>query len=168
MFQPSRGNVPPEHNENWGQRVRDVHEIIVHCAATPEGRHVTVDTIRGWHKSQGWRDIGYHYVIYVDGTVHAGRPVEQVGAHVVGHNAGTIGITYVGGVAADGKTPKDRRTSAQKTALDRLLRDLVRRFPGVRRISGHRDYAAKACPSFDATTEYRNLVAEVRAEKGSK
>lgn len=154
--------------------MREISEIVVHCTATPEGKHFDVATIRKWHTDpvskggRGWRDIGYHYVIYLDGSVHNGRPVEQIGAHVVGHNKGTIGVTYVGGCAKDGKTAKDTRTPEQKVALEKLLRDLVKRFPGITKISGHRDYAPKACPSFDATKEYRNLVSEVRAEKGSK
>ncbi len=146
------------------EAMRKINEVIVHCSATPEGRHVTVGTIRDWHtkpKSQGgrgWNDIGYHYVIYIDGSRHEGRPVEKVGAHVAGRNTGTVGICYVGGVAKDGVTPKDTRTPAQKRALVELLSELLETYPKITKISGHRDYAAKACPSFDARSEYASLV----------
>lgn len=128
---------------------RPVYEIIVHCAATPEGKDFTVDDIRAWHKQRGWTDIGYHYVVYRDGRVMLGRPVGQVGSHVAGHNTGTIGICYVGGVSADGKTAQDTRTPAQRASLLWLTEQLVAKHKAVRRISGHNEYAAKACPSFD-------------------
>ena len=135
---------------------RRINEIIVHCTATPEGRDYTVADIRQMHKAQGWVDIGYHYLIYRDGSIHEGRNVDLVGAHCQGHNAQSIGVCYVGGVARDGKTPKDTRTQAQKDALVHLLMQLVCLYPDAT-IRGHRDFAAKACPSFDATKEYKNL-----------
>ena len=135
---------------------RRINEIIVHCTATPEGRDYTVADIRAMHKAQGWVDIGYHYLIYRDGSIHEGRNVDMVGAHCQGHNAQSIGVCYVGGVARDGKTPKDTRTQAQKDALVHLLMQLVCLYPDAT-IRGHRDFAAKACPSFDATREYKNL-----------
>ena len=135
---------------------RRINEIIVHCTATPDGRDYTVADIRQMHKAQGWVDVGYHYLIYRDGSIHEGRNVDLVGAHCQGHNAQSIGVCYVGGVARDGKTPKDTRTQAQKDALIHLLMQLVCLYPDAT-IRGHRDFAAKACPSFDATREYKNL-----------
>jgi N-acetylmuramoyl-L-alanine amidase len=111
-----------------------------------------VADIDRWHKARGWRGIGYHYVIYRDGSVHAGRPVEQIGAHCTGHNANSIGICYIGGVAADGKTPKDTRTPAQRIALRELVEELRAKYPGAT-VHGHREFAPKACPSFDVQTE---------------
>lgn len=137
--------------------MRDINEIIVHCTATQEGKDYTVNDIRSWHLQRGWADIGYHYVVYRDGSIHDGRPVEQAGSHVAGRNAKTIGIVYVGGVDSR-MNPKDTRTNAQKESLLKLLTMLMARFPTIAKISGHRDYAAKACPSFDATAEYRFLT----------
>ena len=137
--------------------MRKINEIIVHCAATREGRDFTVEDITRWHKARGFATIGYHYVIYRDGSIHEGRPLEQIGAHCVGHNKHSIGICYIGGCASDGKTPKDTRTPEQKEALLALLRHLKARFPNAT-IHGHRDFAAKACPSFDAFREYRQLA----------
>ena len=137
--------------------MRKINEIIVHCAATREGRDFTVEDITQWHKARGFATIGYHYVIYRDGSIHEGRPLEQIGAHCVGHNKHSIGICYIGGCASDGKTPKDTRTSEQKEALLSLLRRLKARFPNAT-IHGHRDFAAKACPSYDAFREYRQLA----------
>lgn len=133
---------------------RNVDEIIVHCTATPEGRDYTVADIRAWHKARGFSDIGYHYVVYRDGRVMLGRPVGQVGAHCAdaGKNQGTIGISYVGGVAANGTTAKDTRTAAQRSSLLWLVQALAARHP-VRRVTGHNRYARKACPSFDVALD---------------
>ena len=132
--------------------MRKINEIIVHCSATAEGGDYTVGDIDRWHKSRGWQCIGYHYVIYRDGSVHTGRPVAQIGAHCTGHNANSIGVCYIGGCAADGKTPKDTRTPQQREALRRLVADLQKQYPGAT-VHGHREFAAKACPSFDVKTE---------------
>lgn len=133
--------------------MRKINKIILHCAATPEGKDYTVEQIRAWHttpkpKGNGWQDIGYHYVIYRDGSVHAGRPVEQQGAHCTGYNAHSIGVCYIGGCAADGKTPKDTRTPAQEEAMEALVRKLMKQYPGAT-VHGHNEFAAKACPSFN-------------------
>lgn len=137
--------------------MREINQIIVHCSATAEGRDYTVDDIQRWHRAQGWSDVGYHYVVYRDGTIAAGRAEATAGAHCKGYNAHSIGVCYVGGVAADGRTPRDTRTSMQKAALRRLLRTLAQRYPKAT-ILGHHDLnAKKACPSFDAKTEYADL-----------
>ena len=135
---------------------RQIKEIIVHCSATREGRDFTVEDIRGWHKKRGFSDIGYHYVIYRDGSLHIGRDVNLVGAHCTNHNAYSIGICYIGGCKFDGLTPKDTRTDEQKATLLALLKDLRKKYPYAK-IHGHRDFANKACPCFDATSEYKTI-----------
>lgn len=127
--------------------MRRIDKIIIHCSATPEGREVTVETIRRWHKNQGWSDIGYHYIIYLDGSVHEGRPIEMIGAHTTGQNTYSIGICYIGGCDKNMK-PKDTRTAEQEASLVKLVKSLKERFPGAT-VHGHNEYAARACPSFD-------------------
>lgn len=131
---------------------RPIDELIWHCTATPEGRDYTVDDIRSWHKQRGWSDIGYHYVVYRDGTIVVGRPIGQIGSHVAGHNTGTIGCSYVGGLSADGKVAKDTRTAAQRASMLWLTRQLVAKH-GIKKVTGHNQYAAKACPSFDVRSD---------------
>lgn len=166
--------------------MRSINEIIVHCSATPEGKDFTVEDITSWHKARKFRTIGYHYVIYRDGTIHTGRPLEEEGAHCKenGHNKHSIGVCYIGGLAADGKTAKDTRTPEQKKALLDLLKELKTKFPNAT-IHGHREfvcnnrnhgkcpgcammpneasciYATKACPSFNATREYKNMAVAI-------
>ena len=136
---------------------RKITMLIVHCSATPEGRDVKTETIKDWHiNGNHWKDIGYHYVIELDGSIHKGRDENVIGAHCSGQNANSIGICYIGGVAKDGKTPKDTRTEAQKQSLIKLLKELKAKYPNAT-IHGHREFAAKACPSFDAKNEYKDL-----------
>lgn len=155
---------------------RRIDYIAVHCTASREGQSMTVEQIRAEHKGQGWSDIGYHYVVTLDGRVHLGRDVDVAGAHVSGFNPNSIGISYVGGLENRPGIPysklkaKDTRTEAQKNALLNLLVDLRRLYPKAK-IQGHRDFSpdrngngtiepsewVKACPSFDAKTEYRRI-----------
>lgn len=152
--------------------MREIKEIVVHCTATPENRDVTVADVRRWHKERGFKDIGYHYLIKLDGTVCAGRPESQIGAHCKGHNAQSIGVAYVGGLDRTGKA-KDTRTPMQKMALCSLLKTLLNKYPGAR-VLGHRDTSpdldnsgivepdewVKDCPCFDALEEYFYLSEE--------
>ena len=141
---------------NLSVNKRNIKELIVHCSATPEGKDYSVDTIRQWHLQRGFSDIGYHYVIYRDGSIHIGRDESIIGAHCTGHNTNSIGICYIGGCASDGKTPKDTRTTEQKQSLVKLLKELKTKYPQAS-IHSHKDFTNKACPSFDATKEYSSL-----------
>jgi N-acetylmuramoyl-L-alanine amidase len=140
--------------------MRRLTEIIMHCTATREGKNYTVEDIRLWHKKRGFSDIGYHYVIYLDGPVHKGRPIEMVGAHCEGHNIGTIGIAYVGGLDKDGN-PKNTLTPSQEESLYNLIVELMKKYPSIASVCGHRAYAAKACPCFDVP-QWFNLKMKMR------
>ena len=138
-----------------------LERLVIHCTATPEGRPVSAADIRRWHtapkpKGNGWKQVGYTDLIHLDGKVErlvANNEDMQVDPWEItngakGNNATSRHIVYVGGLATDGKTPKDTRTSEQKKALESYVKDFHRRFPSVK-ICGHRELAAKACPSFD-------------------
>ncbi len=136
--------------------------LVLHCTATPEGREVTGDEIRAWHTSpvsrggRGWKQVGYTDMIHLDGRVE--RLVDnnedvwvdpwEITNGAKGYNSTSRHVVYVGGVAADGKTPRDTRTPAQLKAMEVYVKDFHRRFPSVR-IVGHNELADKACPSFD-------------------
>ena len=142
--------------------MRSINEIIVHCSATREGQHIPVETIKKWHvEGRGWSDIGYHFYIELDGTIKKGRDIDRSGAHTKGHNKNSIGICYCGGVESDGKTPKDTRTEIQKESLLHVLKTLMAMFP-LATIYSHNEFANKACPSFDATNEYKDLWKHLR------
>tara|TARA_R110000744_G_scaffold366990_1_gene476315 strand:- start:104 stop:508 length:405 start_codon:yes stop_codon:yes gene_type:complete len=132
--------------------MRKIKKVIIHCSATPEGRDVKTATIRDWHLAKGWSDIGYHYVIELDGSVNVGRHTDRIGAHTIGENRGSIGICYVGGMDANMENPKDTRTDEQKEGLVCLINDLKEQFKSIT-IHGHSEFSAKACPSFNVNQE---------------
>ena len=79
--------------------MRTIDKIIVHCSATPRHKDFSAEDIRDWHvKGNGWDDIGYHFVIRLDGSIEYGRMVDKYGAHVKSHNYDSIGICYIGGM----------------------------------------------------------------------
>lgn len=149
--------------------MRTINLIVDHCSATKEGQHFTAADIDRWHRERGFRCIGYHYVVLLDGTIEKGRSDWQIGAHVKGHNKDSIGVCYIGGLDANGK-PKDTRTPSQKEALLKLHKELKTKFPNAE-IIGHRDLSPdldgdgvvekhewlKACPCYDAKNEYNEI-----------
>jgi N-acetyl-anhydromuramyl-L-alanine amidase AmpD len=152
---------------------RRVNLIVIHCSATRENVNYTFDQCVRDHQARGFAGCGYHFFIRKDGTVHTGRPLEKIGAHVQGFNAHSVGICYEGGLDANNK-PKDTRTPPQKLAILSCIQDAMT-FAGkgnVKRIIGHRDLSpdkngngiveptewVKQCPCFNAEPEYKHLV----------
>lgn len=134
---------------------RQVNEIIVHSSATPASNDkIDAKEIDRWHRARGWNGIGYNFVIKRDGTVEAGRPLDRAGAHTLGHNANSIGICMVGGVASDGKTPEANFTPEQLVNL-RVVVDFYREMFPHAVLGGHRDFNATECPSFDVATWWK-------------
>ena len=141
--------------------------IIIHCSATRAGQDFTATDIDRWHRQRGFRSIGYHFVIRLDGTIEPGRDVALDGAHCTGWNHRSIGICYIGGLDRNGR-PADTRTEAQREALVRLVEDLRLVFPSLKQVIGHRDTSTdlngdgiispdeyiKSCPCFDVKAEF--------------
>lgn len=144
--------------------------LVLHCTATPEGREVTSAEIRAWHTNpvsrggRGWKQVGYTDMIHINGGIE--RLVSnnedvrvdpwEVTNGAKGYNSVSRHVVYVGGVARDGKTPKDTRTRSQRQAMEKYVKDFHRRFPGVR-IVGHNELTQKACPSFDVQRWLREI-----------
>jgi len=131
---------------------RKINEIIIHCAATPNGKPFTAEDIDRWHQERGFhrtnpsfntkfQAIGYHYVIELDGTCRYGRHDDEIGAHCEGHNARSIGVCMIG---------TDRFTTAQWEMLRDEVDDLKKKYPEAR-VLGHRDVPGvkKECPGFN-------------------
>ena len=136
--------------------MRDLNRIILHCSATREGKDFSADTIRDWHvKGNGWSDIGYHWVIRLDGSIEVGRPLEKSGAHTKGHNKDSVGVCYIGGCDADGK-PKDTMNPEQEKAWRMIVMSL-RTLYGDLTIHGHNEFANKACPSFIVKEKFADM-----------
>ena len=144
--------------------------LVLHCTATAEGREVTSDEIRAWHTNpvskggRGWKQVGYTDLIHLDGRVErlvsnnedAKVDPWEITNGAAGYNSVSRHVVYAGGVATDGKTAKDTRTQAQKMAMEAYVKDFHKRFPKVR-IIGHREVAAKACPSFDVQAWLKSI-----------
>lgn len=135
--------------------MRTITLIIVHCSANKAGSTLRLADIDRYHRSLGWAGCGYHYVIPIDGTIEKGRPEEMIGAHCKNHNSHSIGVCYIGGLAADGRTPADTRTDEQKAALKKLLDELHKRYPKALTVGHHDLNLMKACPCFDVVKEYQ-------------
>ena len=136
--------------------MRNIKFIAIHCSASPINTKVQ-SILNYWKDILKWKTVGYHHLIEFDGTIHNLLPIEQVSNGVQGFNSVSINISYIGGVDESGK-PKDTRSEHQKTALFELVRKYKAMFPGAI-VQGHRDFpnVKKACPSFDAKTEYKNI-----------
>ncbi|MFV8351561.1 N-acetylmuramoyl-L-alanine amidase [Flavobacterium sp. XS2P14] len=136
--------------------MRNIKYIAVHCTATAQT--ATVENIQKyWREHLGWQMPGYHFIIKANGQIAHLLDIEKVSNGVKGFNSETINISYIGGV--DFKNiAKDTRTPEQKATLLKLLREMKNKFPKAI-IQGHRDFpnVAKACPSFDAKNEYKNI-----------
>jgi N-acetylmuramoyl-L-alanine amidase len=133
--------------------MRKITEIVIHCSGTKPNVDAGADEIRQWHvQGRGWPDIGYHLVIRRSGLIETGRPIEQIGAHVTGRNANSIGLCLVGGLGENGQPTADF-TPEQWAALKAKLLELKAAYPEAG-ILGHRDFpgVTKACPSFDVKT----------------
>jgi N-acetyl-anhydromuramyl-L-alanine amidase AmpD len=136
--------------------MRPLKEIIVHCSATRpnwmDGKSTSakVREIKLWHtRDNKWSDIGYHFLIDRDGTLATGRPVERPGAHTMNRNAASIGVCLIGGFGSAATDRFEQNfTPEQDRALRALIADLQKRF-GKLALSGHNQWAAKACPGFN-------------------
>lgn len=141
-----------KHTYKWANSLKArsaTTRIVLHCAATPEGRDYSVDAIHRAHLARKFAGIGYNFVIYRDGSIHEGRPEWAAGAHTSGYNSTSIGICYIGGMDAANKHAKDTRTDAQKVALHSLVHALMIKYKiPLNMVCGHYQFAAKACPSF--------------------
>ncbi|MFA5450599.1 MAG: N-acetylmuramoyl-L-alanine amidase [Dehalococcoidales bacterium] len=148
---------------------RNINLIVIHCSATSELKDYTPEMMERDHRERGFNSAGYHFYIRRSGYRHPLRPLQLVGAHVLGFNKESIGVCYEGGINAKGK-PADTRTDAQKEAMKQLLEELVVLYPDAQ-IVGHRDLSPdlngdgvispdewiKQCPCFDAKKEYKNI-----------
>ena len=136
--------------------MRSITLIVIHCSAVGPEQESSAADIDQWHKANGWKGIGYHFVVRRDGSIEAGRPIEEVGAHVRNHNRHSIGICYEGGYDAAGEAT-DTRTPEQVKALRLLVEQMHERFPNAL-IVGHHDLdPTKPCPCFEAASEYREF-----------
>lgn len=138
---------------------RAVKYLVVHCSATPPKVKVDRDVIDRWHRMRGFLCIGYHFVIRRDGVVEKGRELDEVGAHVEGHNHESLGICMAGGMDAENKHPEQNFTGDQYHALAQLLSTLLKTYTHAQIVGHNQLNPNKACPSFDAPKWWHETVA---------
>jgi N-acetylmuramoyl-L-alanine amidase len=140
--------------------MRQIKEIIIHCSATPlgwmKGSPVEAqrDEIRRWHKAKGWNDIGYHKVIGRGGDVAMGRPDSKIGAHVRGQNRYSLGLCLIGTAKSPDQKFGENFTPAQDKRLRHEIAEWRKKYPTITKVSGHNEYANKACPGFNVSEWY--------------
>jgi N-acetylmuramoyl-L-alanine amidase len=138
--------------------MRDLKRIILHCSATAEGKEISLETIRKWHvEGRGWSDVGYHFLIHLDGDIESARPLDKSGAHTRGHNGDSIGICYIGGVDAD-NNPKDTMNDCQEEAFRELVFSLRMVSDEDLTLHGHNEFSSKACPSFKVSEKFSDIL----------
>ncbi len=147
--------------------MRAIKYIVVHCSGGTQD--ATVEAIKKYWKKIGWRRVGYHYIFDAEGVETQLSSIAYATNGVAGYNSNSIHVCYIGGIGKDGKTT-DNRTEAQKKAMLIRITALKKMFPNAQ-IVGHRDFSpdkdkdgvvekhewVKACPCFDAKTEYANV-----------
>lgn len=150
------GTMKEEVNEE--DLTRKVTYLVVHCSATRCDKPYSVEQLRADHLARGFKEIGYHFFITRNGVLYHPRPIAEEGAHAYGFNKVSIGICYEGGLDEEGY-PADTRTWQQKEVLIDVLGMLKKLYPQAE-IVGHYQLSPgikKACPCFDARTEYSKL-----------
>jgi hypothetical protein len=160
-----------------GEEMKTIDAIIIHCSATRAGQALRAKDIDRMHRARGFNQIGYNFVIDLDGMIENGRPLSIDGAHCntkgfseSSYNKHSVGVCYIGGLDANGK-PADTRTPAQRAALRELVAKLCKEYPIIE-VLGHRDTSPdldgsgevepaefiKACPCFDVRSEFPNFL----------
>lgn len=134
-----------------------VREAVLHCAAIKTGQFKGMSpfqvfaTVNRWHTERGFKNgFGYHGLFMPDGMFYPGRPFTMIGAHVIGHNTGTLGFLLIESQQIT-HIADDPRAWFRPFQLDEVGR-FLRKIPGLEKVSGHNDYAPKLCPGFHVKT----------------
>ena len=136
--------------------MRKIDYILIHCTASqPNATKQAI--LNYWKNTLKWKTVGYHRLIDANGVIHELAKYEQVTNGVKGYNSNSIHFSYIGGIDEAGK-PKDTRTIKQKESLMYLVKQAKKQFPNAI-VQGHKDFkgVVKACPSFDAKSEYKAI-----------
>jgi len=134
--------------------MRIIKYIVIHCTATqPNTKKESI--LNYWKNTLKWKSVGYHRLIDANGIIHELANYDQITNGVKGYNSESIHFSYIGGIDEAGR-PKDTRTIKQKESLLYLVQKAKKKYPEAI-VLGHKDFkgVVKACPSFDAKTEYK-------------
>ena len=143
----TRVNGLEELEAEFRSATRDITEVVVHWTAHFINQDIGAEEIHGQHKTDGFKGIGYHYVIRKDGTIERGRPINKRGAHAKanGHNKYSIGVAFVGGYMVNSNIGlanppygKESINDEQMSALKMFFNAFYKVWPGGQ-AWGHND-----------------------------
>jgi len=162
-----------------------VHHTAGTNAYTPAEAPAIVRGIELYHvKGNGWNDIGYNFLVDRYGTVYEGRgggmTRNVIGAHALGFNTGTVGVSLIGNF--QNTTPPPAMQAALVSLLAWRL-DVAHLDPlstvaytsggnskfhagkvvTLRAISGHRDTGPSECPGNGAYALLPEFASRVAA-----
>jgi hypothetical protein len=158
-------SLPVYGSNNDAELAEHLHRITIHHDAMyvdfgSFNKHLAALRVfnhqRAHMHSNGWADIGYHYLIDPYGNIYSGRPLNAIGSHTEGFNSGNVGICLLGNFELQSPT-----TEAMKSLNDLVLW-LAYTFkidPGE--IKGHKDYNSTACPGHRLFSRLNTLRASV-------
>lgn len=121
----------------WSQRVG----VAVHHSAGPTSQSVAA--IQSYHMDVNkWSDVGYNLLVDQQGRVYEGRGWDVLGAHATGHNAGWIGVCWIGDATKVEPSP------AAKRAVRWCVEEAQRRAGRKLQVRGHGQLPGQAteCP----------------------
>jgi N-acetylmuramoyl-L-alanine amidase len=144
-----------------------IQRLIIHHSLTKDGSVVDFDAIKRYHiQHNGWRNIGYHYVIERVGdkyVIKQGRPEIMVGAHCKEQhmNALSLGICLVGNFDL-APPPKEQ----MELAADLCAKLCEKHKIPVENIDPHSKYATyKSCPGTKFPMDKLRQMAKERLEQ---
>ena len=180
---------PPRSAAEYGEvRAAFVHHTVTANDYTREEAPAAVLAVCRYHRnSNGWKDIGYNFLVDRFGTIYEGRAggIDQpvIGAQAQGYNAQSTGIANLGTFTGAGQSPEALNavaalirwklpiegaptagTTTMTSAGGSSNRFAAGREVTVQRVIGHRDTGATACPGnalYAQLPELRALVGNV-------
>ena len=171
--------------DQWGARrtrcsSRDSrrYRMTIHHTSSGSGGD-SPSRMRGFQRyhmdSRGWCDIGYHFLVDLDGRIYEGRPLDLRGAHVGRHNTGNIGISLIGCFEPRNcptrSYGRNSPTDAMIQSAGRLVATLSQLY-GITRnttnVKGHKQWsgASTDCPGINVLNRFSEILSG-RAGGGS-
>ena len=155
----------------WGARnpakicgnVMTPYRVSVHHTAQPDNdggnSAARMRQMQAYHiDSNGWCDIGYHFVVSQSGKIYQGRSDERrPGAHVANQNGGNIGVSFIGNYQAD------QPPTAQIEAGQRILAWIRETYSitwDTAHVKGHRQWPGQntSCPGSNLLAKLPELM----------
>lgn len=129
------------YNPNWVKRSVTQNIILHHT----DSLTASIQDIDEWHKSNGWENVGYQFLVRKNGKIYEGRPFDIQGAHTLnGYNNNSIGICF------EGSFETEHMDEPQRSAGVELIRYIQMRYNYTLKIYRHLDVQSNTqCPGIN-------------------